>query len=298
MRDLAWQRLGLDKVWRSQNVTSWSANANDRVSSVPSGFTAYLGEMFFDRGRKTYLIGENFFEALASVDLKVKPSHIQATEDPIWIQYPRPIRIEPNADIIKASGSKDGAIYLRGAFVSVDNVGFTSGVKALHILTYFFDRNGKPVPNRTHQLTMTPLYRTDGIDCTIEEVLELGGDFSFDRHHQLLLLKILIYIASGDPDLRYLQKPSGSRSRREHEKYYEADGQDGYNQSVFLVGFDWKKPKIYHVDGCVVRAHYRWQPCGKNREQVKLILIDQHERHYNTTEWSNEKTVGEETKQV
>jgi hypothetical protein len=49
---------------------------------------------------------------------------------------------------------------------------------------------------------------------------------------------------------------------------------------VWLVGFGWLKPKLRHVDGCVVRSHYRWQPCGVGRSQVKLILVKEHERHF------------------
>ena len=49
---------------------------------------------------------------------------------------------------------------------------------------------------------------------------------------------------------------------------------------VFLVGFDWKKNRLYKMSSTDVAGHFRWQPCGPGRSQVKLIWIDDHSREY------------------
>mgnify|MGYP000533243118 CR=1 FL=1 len=47
-----------------------------------------------------------------------------------------------------------------------------------------------------------------------------------------------------------------------------------------FVGYDWKKPRVFGVESTTVTGHFRWQPYGPGRTQVKLIWISQHERHF------------------
>ena len=289
MRDLAWQQLKLDRPYRAQQIVGhrWSSNpANDASvwSTLESGNnTPDLSTRFWEGTRQTYIVAENFFEALEGINLKIQPSYLKRTNGVIWIQYPHPIRIEPPEDVVAATGCKAGSsIWLRGAFASVED-GFQDGTKSLWLQSYFFDRNGRSVPNRTNQISGVPLYLPDASggnrETTLEEVLESAPGVDYDAAHQLLMLKILMYIASGDPDLRHLQPLRGSAARREHDLYYEGGHRDT-DPNVWLVGFGWLKPKLRHVDGCVVRSHYRWQPCGVGRSQVKLILVKEHERHF------------------
>lgn len=88
----------------------------------------------------------------------------------------------------------------------------------------------------------------------------------------------LLYINSGDPDLRHLKVKPPHKSR--DSKWYAKRELTFAASPTVLVGFNWKKANVRHADETVVKAHPRWQPCGKNRGNVKLILVKEHVRNF------------------
>lgn len=84
-----------------------------------------------------------------------------------------------------------------------------------------------------------------------------------------LLINLILYINSGQPDLRHLKGASkkgiefkGKKRAQKIRKYHDVSFHDS-----ILVGFNFKKETL-------VNGHFRWQPHGKGRQQVKLIWID------------------------
>lgn len=83
-----------------------------------------------------------------------------------------------------------------------------------------------------------------------------------------VVLNALLYLHSGNPDLREYQVPKAARRIR--DDYIRRYGKE----VCILVGYDWKKPRLEHS----VRGHWRWQPYGEKLSKVKLIWIDAHNR--------------------
>lgn len=96
------------------------------------------------------------------------------------------------------------------------------------------------------------------------------------------VINCLLYINSGDPDLRHLKVKPPHKSR--DGKWYAKRELTFAASPTVLVGFNWKKANVRHADETVVKAHPRWQPCGKNRENVKLILVKEHVRNFKNKE--------------
>ena len=96
------------------------------------------------------------------------------------------------------------------------------------------------------------------------------------------VINCLLYINSGDPDLRHLKVKPPHKSR--DGKWYAKRELTFAASPTVLVGFNWKKANVRYADETVVKAHPRWQPCGKNRENVKLILVKEHVRKFNNKE--------------
>jgi len=114
-----------------------------------------------------------------------------------------------------------------------------------------------------------PVTMTKGAEkiCKDEAVQSINKHLPF-------LAKIILYIDSGNPDLRFLKKPNQSKYKQRKKN------DDTTISDCYLVGYNWKKDILYNQDSTEVKAHLRWQPCGKGRSQVKLVIVRAHTRTY------------------
>jgi hypothetical protein len=119
-------------------------------------------------------------------------------------------------------------------------------------------------------------------ESSISEIVEhhFNGDRQTVRQIEFAL-KVITYLLSGEPDLRFWDnKVPDNLPKRDKDRWKTAN-QDKPDFPAYLVGVNWMKDRIRHVDSSSVSAHFRWQPCGTARSLVKLIWIDEHERVYN-----------------
>jgi len=107
--------------------------------------------------------------------------------------------------------------------------------------------------------------------------IKKGSQLSMDKDFLALIAKTLLYINSAEPDLKpepvvpcLSKKPKKIRHHWEDHSPYE----------VINVGYSFHGRR-YHIDGTTVAGHFRWQPCGPVKSEVRLIWIDEHERKYN-----------------
>lgn len=84
--------------------------------------------------------------------------------------------------------------------------------------------------------------------------------------------KVLLYIYSGDPDLTPVAVSAYRPSKPEK---YIRHLENHCPFEAINVGYSFHE-RHRHVDGTVRSGHYRWQPYGPGRTQVKLIWIDEH----------------------
>ena len=90
--------------------------------------------------------------------------------------------------------------------------------------------------------------------------------------------KMLAYIHSGQPDIREFRNEIAYRgnSKTQVVKKDRILSQE----NIHLVGYNWKKAPIYHVDSTRVSGHFRWQRYDKGLSKVKLTWINEHERNF------------------
>lgn len=94
------------------------------------------------------------------------------------------------------------------------------------------------------------------------------------------LLNLTLYVHTKDPDLlplRTVEKLSHSERKKQHEV---VGATNHCLLPVTLVSWNYKKPISYSKDETMVSGHFRWQRFGKNFLQVKLIFIEEHQRHF------------------
>ncbi len=92
-----------------------------------------------------------------------------------------------------------------------------------------------------------------------------------------VLTNVLLYINSDNAKLFELEyEPKKPSSKSKTSGYWNKGG-----HPVTLVNHEFHlKNQTYHVDKTTVQSHFRWQPFGPGRNQMKLIEIEEHERHY------------------
>jgi hypothetical protein len=266
-KKLLWESWGLDVV--RQAFSNPSIVNKFMRSGMPNSAELLAIKHFNER---SYLVAKDFYASLHDVDLKLNPKHVPLTHETVYIQFPQLIQID----------NRPGE-FIGGAFAGVfdmqtmkiyDESGYARK-KTFLGMAYILDKYGKHAAGDCIAAVLSLDYPT--LEESWGSYERSSTDGSRDVQAIMKnLLKLLVYFDSGTPDLRHLRKPSGPGERREHTAKYGAF----YEHDVFHVGYEWKKPRLYHVDGTRVRSHFRWQPCGPGREQVKLILIDEHERHF------------------
>lgn len=97
------------------------------------------------------------------------------------------------------------------------------------------------------------------------------------------VVNAVLYIHSEDPEIA-VPRPriDLTRFQREEERRTKP-AENLCTIPLTLVTWDFHKT-IYNVDSTVVRTHLRWQRCGPELSRVKLIKIEEHERHYKKEE--------------
>jgi hypothetical protein len=147
------------------------------------------------------------------------------------------------------------------------------GSHRLFLESRHYDRQGGRLG--TSQLCWVNL---DG-QGTINEVLDDGknrSEIRFPRELIHFITKALVYIYSGDPDLKpekgeVCKSSKPKKARRHLESVCPYD--------TVLVGYDFHG-RHRHIESSIRSGHFRWQRCGVGLSQVKLIWIDETEVHY------------------
>jgi hypothetical protein len=86
------------------------------------------------------------------------------------------------------------------------------------------------------------------------------------------LLSLLVYVNSGDPDMREFQIPKEFHSRGKHKKHKKTDR----DIKIHRVGFEWKKyegPEQWDV-----APHWRQQRYGEGLQLTKAVFIKEQVR--------------------
>lgn len=114
----------------------------------------------------------------------------------------------------------------------------------------------------------------------------LDDEFGSGNSAQLikLVLNLIMYIHSLEPDIQHLKPASEYNSKEKRHLYQEGVPLVSSAYPVTLVSWHYGADRTYHIDQSTVRGHHKWQRCGEGLSKTKLIYIDEHDRHYQTKE--------------
>ena len=93
------------------------------------------------------------------------------------------------------------------------------------------------------------------------------------------ILNCAIYANSQDPDIE-LMRPLKTYSKKDLETMPSLKKENLCTLPVRLLNWEYHTGRQYSIGEGSVTGHWRWQPCGPEKKDVKLIWIDEHVRHY------------------
>lgn len=214
-------------------------------------------------GSKNYVLSENFFNAIYSVNAR---SNI----DKILVDALYPNEDQPK--YYQLSTPKNHTVnYIIGFGPMIGD--------EFNIFLYRFDiRDLKIMKEQDYEgyndFSYYIFRAKKGMTC--QELFELQSTCNtnvnqtqeiFEREYNLWV-NLLLYINSGTPDLRYLKakkKPTFNPKKRNKVKKYN----DVSFHDAILVGFNWKKEIL-------VPPHFQGYWCGKGRTQYKVKFKTGH----------------------
>ena len=257
-----------------------------RTHRMSSDLGSYLA-LFIKDGAPIYKMGRAFSEELIKVNLDVKIPYIPISKEIICIEFPQNMRFH------LGKGQYARSCY---AFMTDEPIGHEGKVVKRYFEMRFPLYDSRGVISHEEHVCGIPIF---DLDQTYEQALsavlqqqidsegiaalteEMGDPKNLDQAVCSFVLNSFMYIHSGNPDLREYGVPKPPESTK--AKKVRSWAKHHENQSLLemiLVGFDFKKSRLFTAMSTSVSGHFRWQPYGPQRSKVKLIWIDQHVRNF------------------
>jgi hypothetical protein len=206
---------------------------------------------------RIYSVSKDFAKELAKVSVNISSEFLPKLSSSVLIDIPSGIL--PNGN---------------GSFFTAAMVG-THKALGTYPVTLFSEN-----PNNI-QYVSPPAEPTMNLNEYTDSLIPVTGQTSEYVDHvksaYKFVLNILVYLKSGDPDLRELKERFYSSGFKKGGKRIAPTAKDF---SSTIIGFGFKKPNLRHAEESQVIGHFRWQPYGESRSKIKLIWIDPHVRTY------------------
>lgn len=236
-------------------------------------YTTYIRD-----GKKNYRISKDFSKALADASLDISCKYIPKKNISYNIQFHKDI-------ILKSIFGEDNIAY-RNCYVAIEDCTSEYDKKKGYLkrvmLVFPIYQDGTEYISTYDYINLVFEDDNQKVSEAIQNSANLLDSQKLTQDGRGVIkyiTNIVLYLNSGDPDLRELKKPNIPKLTKNIKKF-EKKNKHKPLLDVIEVGYNYMKGINYSVSGTVVRGHFRWQPYGSNREQVKLIWIEEHPRNF------------------
>jgi len=238
----------------------------------------YVYKKYIRDGKQNYNIAKDFSTALSEASLDISCKYIPRENKSYCVHFHKEIKIP------SLFGEEE--IKYRNCYVSVEDCDTeydrSKGYHKRIMLIFPVYINGTDFYSTYDFVNL--VFKDDNQKVT--EALEysaatLKGRTLTEEGTKTIkyLTNVVLYLNSGDPDLRELKKPKIPKVAKNIKKFHKKNKHKPL-LDIIEVGFNYMKGIKYHVSSTMVRGHFRWQPCGVGLQQVKLIWIGEHPRNF------------------
>jgi len=247
-------------------------------------------KLWKDQNGKIYYVGKDFARALSNVDRDI-PVSVLPSKLACYVQFAK-------GALFDESGEVDGAFLAIG---TQEDTGVSpSDASSLdRVLVISYGVNNKDDQFGPEQVACLSCEFTQArIDDLASKVpnrdyygthmTEPSANSSELRSKVYrAVMNAVIYAYSADPEIMKLRPLEEFSNSKRSELKKQLPVHNELTLPVQLLYWNYHEPVHYNVDETTVRAHMRWQRCGPGLMSVKLILIDEHRRHYRKdNEWT------------
>lgn len=274
-------RIRYSDVHKAYECTGSLAVSFFQRDPISFSFHVLMKKFIESKEKKVFYIPKDFAQTLSKIDRGVPSSVLK----PGFIAYFQ---------------LADGALFdekspIQGAYVSVDygsEMGdLKSEQKKLEIcVTYVCEDMSVakfmfPVDDEKKLENMMGDYPQidfvlSGNDDVLKEQKADFRDFPLRCAAFRCFINAAIYVHSADPEIANLL-PVSSLNKTQRQA-----GRNKYSMEnlcmlpMQVLNRSYALGRNYSVDSTIVESHPRWQRCGENFSEVKLIFVKEHERHY------------------
>jgi hypothetical protein len=238
----------------------------------------YVYEKYIRDGKKNYRISKEFGEALSKTKLDISCKYIPKLNKCYNIQF--------HNDVLLKSLFGEEDITYKNCYVSIEDCSTDyDKLKGYHkrimvILPVYL--NGNEFYSTYDFVNL--VFKDDDQKVTealVYSAANLKGRGITKEGEGIIkyITNLILYINSGDPDIRELKKPKIPKETKNPKKFQKKNRHRPL-LDIIEVGFSYMKGITYQVSSTDVRGHFRWQPCGEERSQVKLIWVKEHTRSF------------------
>jgi len=243
-----------------------------------------LAWKYKNQGARTYHIGRDFANAMVNVKKEI-PLDLLPERFFAYFSFP-----ENTFTDVEEGAVAGGFIFIgdRSETIIRENANLDYGpMKKVVWINYIIPAKHPAKENAPFTLDMKCAGLVMPLDEGIQKALEapqLPNVGEAPTEVCRAFINLAIYINSLNPDV-LPTKPIQDQSNSKRKEFYTKHGVANHcTVPVTFVSWNYKKPVTYSVDSTMVSSHFRWQRCGPGFSQVKLILIDEHERHFKEKE--------------
>lgn len=225
-----------------------------------------------------YSIGKEFFRNVKLLNRDITIGHVNLKDKHVYFTFDS-MEFEGayvTSDIWKENREGDNEEFMALRIALTPKI---YGISNIKVFNFAIVGNSFNVSDLYHSKTGEELKNYAKVfDKTGKSVVVYAGNY--ERYRSLLtgIINSLIYINSQDPDIEAL-KPLRLYQKKELSSFDNSKKSQIRTIPVNLVSWS-MYGKRYSVDQTVVSPHMRWQPCGPNRSQVKLVWVKEHIRKY------------------
>jgi len=238
----------------------------------------YTYSTYIRDGKKNYRIAKDFSNALSEASLDISCKYIPKKDVSYNIQF--------HKDIVLKSMFGEEDIAYRNCYVTVEDCDSEydkeKGYLKRVMLVFPIYQYGEDYISTYDYINLVFKDENQKVsEAVLDSAKLLESKKLSDDGMEVIkyITNIVLYLNSGDPDLREIKKPKLPKITKNPGKFGKKNRHKPL-LDIIEVGFNYMKGINYNVSSTMVRGHFRWQPCGANREQIKLIWIVEHERSF------------------
>jgi len=251
-------------------------------------------KMFKQYGSKVYCIQKDFGQDLSNIDREIPIDHL--SEQFMGYFYLPPGTIDDDDGDVEGAyvyigKMKNYPLKVRG----VDNPEMKILAVSMHNRRMTTQSFGYVLGHYFTELTEDKVGAMGGnngfkgVDYRYIEgkVTEIGIEPEAHKKRNAvyrLFVNAVLYLHSQDAFIDHL-RPTADLSQTKKKQIEAQKGKvNECTVPVTLINWNYGQERTYSVGLTQVKSHLRWQRCGENFTQIKLIWVKTHERHYKNVE--------------